>query len=97
MKEIFYFPIALYLVAGIASLCIMIIIDFWLGPEAEHLNAWVIVNRLFGVDAGIPDSVAIRKLGIAGASILTLALNMVFGAILMQLIRLFIFIIHSLI
>ena len=95
MKEIFDFPIALYLIAGIASLCFMIIIDFWLGPEAEHLNAWVIVNRLLGLDTGIPDSLAIRKLGISGALILTLAINMVIGAILMQLIRLIIFIIHS--
>ena len=95
MKDLFNYPIALYLVAGFASLCIMIIIDFSLGAEAEHLNAWVIVNRLIGRDIGIGDSLAIKQFGLIGASLLMLAINMVFGTILMQLLRLVIFLVHS--
>lgn len=95
MKDIFNYPIALYLVAGFASLCIMIIIDFLLGAEAEHLNAWVIVNRLFSRNIGIGDSLAIKQFGLIGAIFIMVAVNMVFGAILMQLLRLVIFLVHS--
>ena len=95
MKNLFNHPLMIYLVAGIAALCIMIIIDYVLGTEAEHLNAWVIVNRLFGNDVGIPDSLAIRSLGLYGATLLMLAVNGVFGAFLIQGIRLFIRLIHS--
>lgn len=95
MKTLFNHPFLVYLAAGIACLCIMIIIDYIIGAEAEHLNAWVIINRLIGRDIGIGDSLAIRKLGLLGATLLMLVANSVFGAILIQLIRLFIRIIHS--
>lgn len=88
-------PFMIYVVAGVAALCIMIIIDYLLGAEAEHLNAWVIVNRLVGNDIGIPDSLAIRQLGLYGAALAMLVVNGVFGAILIQLLRLFIHMVHS--
>jgi hypothetical protein len=95
MKTLFHHPFLIYLAAGIACLCIMIIVDYVLGAEAEHLNAWVIINRLLGNETGIGDSLAIRKMGLAGAGLLMLASNALFGAVLIQLIRLFIRIIHS--
>lgn len=95
MKTLFNHPFMIYLVAGIACLCIMIIVDYILGVEAEHLNAWVIINRIFGNDTGIGDSLAIRKFGLVGATLLMLSSNALFGIILIQLIRLFIRIIHS--
>lgn len=95
MKAIFNYPVAIYAVAGFACLCIMIIVDYVLGAEAEHLNAWVIVNQLMGNDPGVGDSLAIRQFGLAGATLLMLAINTVFGAILIQLIQLFIRLIHS--
>ena len=95
MKTLLNYPFAIYMVAGIACLCIMMIIDYVLGAEAEHLNAWVIVNRLLGRETGIGDSLAIRQFGLAGATFLMLFLNTLFGAILIQLIRLFIRIVHS--
>ncbi|HRX97885.1 MAG TPA: hypothetical protein P5514_13135 [Bacteroidales bacterium] len=94
MKTLFNYPVSIYLVAGIACLAIMIIIDYILGAEAEHLNAWVIINRLIGNDIGIPDSLAIRQLGLFGATLLMLAVNMTFGAVLINLIRGTIKIIH---
>ena len=95
MKELINYPILVYVGAGIACLGIMIIIDYLLGTEAEHLNAWVIVNRLFGRDTGIGNSLAIHHLGLAGATFLMLFVNMIFGGILIQLLRLFIGLIHS--
>ena len=87
MKTLLNYPIAIYLVAGIACLAMMIIIDYLLGAEAEHLNAWVIANRLLGNKPGIPDSLAIQKLGLAGASILMIALNMVLGPVLILMLK----------
>lgn len=95
MKTLFNYPFMIYLAAGIACLCIMIIVDFVLGAEAEHLNAWVIINRVFGNETGIGDSLAIRKFGLAGATLLMLTSNALFGVILIQLVRLFIRLIHS--
>ena len=95
MKTLFNHPFVIYLAASIACLCIMIIVDYVLGAEAEHLNAWVIVNRLAGIQTSIGDSLAIRRLGLAGATLLMLAVNTLFGAVLIQFIKLFIRIVHS--
>lgn len=95
MKTLLNYPVEMYAVATIASLCIMIIVDFVLGAEAEHLNAWVIVNRLFGSGTTIGDSLAIRHLGLWGATFLMLFLNTVFGVLLLQLIQLNIRMVHS--
>ena len=95
MTTPFNYPLTIYVVAAIASLCIMIIVDYILGAEAEHLNAWVIINKLFGKETALGDSLAIRHLGLTGATLLMLFTNTVFGFVLIQLIRLFIRIIHA--
>ncbi|NJO88131.1 MAG: hypothetical protein HC831_03560 [Chloroflexia bacterium] len=69
MKTMFNYPFAIYLAAGMACLCIMIIVDYILGAEAEHLNAWVIINRLLGNSTEIGDSLAIRHLGLIGTTL----------------------------
>ncbi len=65
----------------------MIVIDYLLGAEAEHLNAWGIVNKLVGNDIGIADSLAIKSFGLYGAAILTLVINSILGIILIQLLK----------
>ncbi len=95
MKTLFHFPLTIYLFAGLACLCIMIIVDYILGVEAEHLNAWVIVNRLFGGKTEIGDSLAIRRFGLVGATFIMLAVNILLGAVLIQLIKLIIKLVHS--
>lgn len=94
MKLYFNHPFMIYAAASIACLCIMIIVDYVLGAEAEHLNAWVIINRLFGYSPPAGDSLAIRKFGLAGATLLMLAINAVFGIVLIHLIRSLIKLIH---
>lgn len=94
MKAFFNYPAGIYIVAAIAALGIMIVIDYVLGAEAEHLNAWVIINRLFGNNDTIGDSLAIRQLGLFGATVLMLAINTVFGFILIKLLTLTIKLIH---
>lgn len=95
MKTLFSDPIMIYVAAGIACLCIMIIVDFVLGAEAEHLNAWVIINRLFGNETEVGDSLAIRHLGLVGATLLMFFANTIFGVILIQLIKVVIRIVHT--
>ncbi len=80
-------------IAFLASLCIMVIVDYLLGSEAEHLNSWAIITRLVGYDAGIPDSLAIRKLGLGGATFLMIVVNFVLGLGVIQGLK---FIIHLL-
>lgn len=94
MKPLLQHPFMIYVAAGIGALAIMIIIDYILGSEAEHLNAWVILNRLMGRDRGLPDSLAIRKFGLYGAVALMLAVNTFLGLILINLLKLLIKIIH---
>ncbi len=95
MKTLLSYPFSIYAIATIAAICIMIIIDYILGAEAEHLNAWVIVNRLFGNETTIGDSLAIRHFGLTGATFIMLAVNTIFGVALIQLIKLIIRIVHS--
>ncbi len=87
MKTIFNYPLTIYIIAAFASLLIMIIIDFFLGAEAEHLNAWVIVNKLIGNDIGIADDLAIKSFGLYGAAILTLVINSILGIILISVAK----------
>jgi hypothetical protein len=87
MKTIIHHPFLVYLAAGIISLAIMTLIDFFLRAEATHLNAWDIICKLFGIYTGLPDGLAIRKLGLAGAAFLMGAVNMAAGAGLVWIVR----------
>ena len=87
MKSLFNHPFIIYVFATLACLFIMVIVDYILAAEAEHLNAWVILNRLIGRDTPVGDSLAIRKLGLAGASLVMIILNALFGVILVNLLR----------
>ncbi len=94
MKTFFFYPISIYLIAGLACLAIMIVVDYLLGAEAQHLNAWVIVNKLFGNEIGIADSLAIKSFGLYGAAILTLVINSIFGVVLILLLKSIIQLVH---
>ena len=85
MKLLTHYPFLIYVLAAIACLVIMIIIDFILGPEAEILNAWVIVNKLIRRDIGIADSLAIQHFGLFGATLLMLIANTIFGIVFVQI------------
>ncbi len=67
------------------SLGIMTIIDFRLGAEAEHLNAWAMLRHLFGGDR--PNTLAVHKLGLYGAWNLLILANAVGGLILKFLVQ----------
>lgn len=95
MKTLFHSPFAIYGAAALASLSIMTVVDFLLGPEAGYLSAWAIVNRLLGRDIGLEDSLAIRRLGLAGATAVMLIVNLAIGYGLVQLVRFTTHFLHS--
>ncbi len=95
MKTPFNYPISIYVTAGIACLAIMMLVDFVLGPEAEHLNAWAIMNKQLGRNTGIPDSLAFKQLGLWGATVVMLLINLLFGILLVNLIKGIIHLIHA--
>ena len=94
MKTLVNYPFVAYACATAVSVCIMIIVDYVLGAEAEHLNAWVIVNRLLGIETSVGDSLAIRHFGLAGATALMIGINFLFGSALIQIINIINRIIH---
>lgn len=80
------YPISIYFLATFSCLSFMIIIDYFLGSKAEHLNAWVIINQLIGLETGLTDSLAIKKLGLKGAAVLMISINGILGIVLVKII-----------
>ncbi|MCB0721165.1 MAG: hypothetical protein KDC42_02570 [Ignavibacteriae bacterium] len=76
-----------YFAASLISLAVMVIIDYRLGDEAEFLNAWIIINKLFIAGSHMPDSFVIRRFGLIPAAIIMLAANFIIGASLVQLFK----------
>lgn len=76
------------LVTGIASLILMIIIDYILGPKAEYLNAWDILNRIAGRDSGLAEGELLKRFGLLVTTAITIFANMMLGGILVLLYRL---------
>ena len=87
MKDFFNYPFFIYVVGTVASLCIMVLIDYFMGAKAEHLNAWAIINKLVGIDPKVPDGLAIRKLGLYGAAFLMILVNIIFGFVLITIFK----------
>ena len=90
MKFIIDSQIWIYVAASIACHLIMIFIDYLLGPEAEFLNAWVIVNKLIGRESGVGDSMVMKQVGLAGATVIMIFVNTAIGAAFVHLGRYFI-------
>jgi len=95
MKMLFNYPLLSYAIATIVCLCIMVIVDYILGAKAQYLNAWGIVNKLFGREIEIGNCLALRQFGLVGSTVLMLLINTILGIILIQIIKLFIRLFHS--
>ncbi|MCB0724563.1 MAG: hypothetical protein KDC73_07635 [Ignavibacteriae bacterium] len=76
-----------YFAAALVSLAVMVTIDYSLGDEAEFLNAWIIINKLFGTGSHMSDSFVIRKFGLIPAAIIMIVANFLIGALLVQLFK----------
>lgn len=80
----------IFLGASAASLIIMVVVDFIMGPEAEFLNAYSVFQRLLGQQPSIGESVVAQKLGALGEFVVVLAANLAVGGIVTAIVRLFI-------
>jgi hypothetical protein len=72
-----------------ASLVVMIVVDVILGPKAEFLNAYSVVQRMIGQTPSAGESLVAQKLGAFGEFVVVLATNLAVGGILTALVRLF--------
>lgn len=79
----------LFLGLSMASLVVMIVVDVILGPKAEFLNAYSVVQRMIGQTPSAGESLVAQKLGAFGEFVVVLATNLAVGGILTALVRLF--------
>jgi hypothetical protein len=69
------------------SLVTMVLVDYWLGPRAEFVNAWSVIERVFGYTPSAGESMVCQAYGATGEMVAVLLVNMLVGAILTVLIR----------
>ena len=79
--------IHLLTVLAVASLLIMIAIDYVLGAKAEFLNAWSVIERLLGRTPAAGDSTVYQRFGAAGELACVLLVNLAIGGVLTILLR----------
>lgn len=81
----------MYLFLGLsaASLIVMIVVDSILGPKAEFLNAYSVIERMLGRTPSAGESLVARKLGPVAEFGLVMIANPLIGGILAAAVRLF--------
>ena len=67
----------------------MVIADIVLGPKAEFLNAYSVLQRLMGQAPSVGDSMVARKLGAIGEFAVVIAANLIIGGMLTVIVRVF--------
>lgn len=79
----------LFLLLSTASIVIMLVVDTIIGPEAEFLNAYSVLQRLLGQTPTAGDSFIAKRVGAAGEFVVVIMANLLVGGILTAAIRLF--------
>ena len=79
----------LFLGLSAASLICMLVVDCILGPKAEFLNAFSVLERILGRSPAAGESLVAQKLGAYGEFAVALAVNLGIGGILTAVVRLF--------
>jgi hypothetical protein len=74
------------ILAGLSVIC-MIVIDRALGPRAEFLNAWSVVERLLGRSPSAGTSVVANRTGAVGEFLAVIAANVAIGTLLAAVVR----------
>ena len=78
----------LIVIFSVLSLVGMILIDRALGPRAEFLNAWSVVERLLGRAPTAGDSQVAQRIGALGELVVVLVVNAVVGTLFAAMVRL---------
>jgi hypothetical protein len=69
----------MFLLLAVASLVVMIVVDYFLGAKAEFINAWSVIERLLGREASAGGSAVYRTLGAAGEFVCVVLMNAIIG------------------
>ena len=77
----------LFLSFSVASLLVMILIDAILGPKAEFLNAFSVVQRMVGQAPTSGASLVVQRFGAVGELVVVLISNLVIGGGLTVFVR----------
>ena len=78
-----------FLLFSLLSLGVMLTVDYLIAEQAEFLNAWSVLQRLAGYEASAGLSLIASKYGTTGEAGIVLLANMLVGALLTTLERLY--------
>ena len=81
--------IRLFLLLSTLSLVLMTTIDYLIGERAEFLNAYSVVQRLFGQIPSAGDSVTAQTLGASGEFFVVILVNLCLGGVIASIVLLF--------
>ena len=73
---------------SVASLIIMVVADLFLGAKAEFINAWSVLERLFGQPPWAGDSAVFLRPGAVGELMCVVLVNALIGGVLTFFVRL---------
>ena len=76
-----------YLVALLFCCFIMAVIDYFLGEQAEFLNAWSALVNLLRLPFEVPTSLIMERFGVIGELLVVLLVNGLLGFILVKIVR----------
>ncbi|UCE89000.1 MAG: hypothetical protein JSW10_11945 [Pseudomonadota bacterium] len=79
-------PTHLLLIFSALSLALMIVIDYIIGPNAEFINAFSVVKRLFGYQPTVGDSMVTQQVGPAGELGAVLVANLAVGGVIAAIV-----------
>ena len=79
--------LSLLVVPSLISLFIMVVVDSFIGEEAEFMNAFSVLERLFDQKPSVGDSLLARQFGEGGELIAVLVANLFIGVMLTMIIR----------
>lgn len=79
--------LTLFCCLSLASLCLMTLIDAFMGDKAEYLNAFSVLQRMFGFEPRAGTSQLARQFGVVAEGLIVLVANLSLGAILTLIVR----------
>jgi len=82
--------IPIFIILSVASLLVMIVLDYVLGARAEFINAWSVIERLLGRPPSAGESAVFRYRGALGELIIVGLINVLIGGVLTLVVRLFV-------
>ena len=77
----------LFVGSSIVSFVVMVVVDYFLGPRAEFINAYSALERLFGQNASAGKSHVALEYGVSGELLGVLIVSLLGGFVLTVLVK----------